>query len=331
MKIISKAIIASLSAGYASAACTNSATFGSLDQGCAADKPICIDSSTGEEVGYRAAGDDCAACLRVYNEAHYNGGLSDFGCSSNKPRCMSNQGSDPPSYNAGSQCCDADGTCSPVAPVTCPCNLPGSWINNFVNGDTQLTSLPSDDGFCYYDDSAKSNTVLYNTEGSGRVFFAKDYLSDSNQWHCESTGTGVLAISEAEAQACATDLKNGLISNGIDTAAECFPTTPPTCPCNVPGTWFNDFVKGDKNVTDIPGSNGQCYSVDSSGFCVMLSDGSACVVNNEDIDQWTCDSYQTFDWPGLSITEVEAQACISDLQNSLQSQGVDIASQCQEY
>uniref|UniRef100_A0A7R9ZGH4 Uncharacterized protein n=1 Tax=Pseudictyota dubia TaxID=2749911 RepID=A0A7R9ZGH4_9STRA len=331
MKVTSQAIFAFLSTGYAAAACTNSATFGGLDQGCSAEEPICIDSSTGTEVGYRNVGDDCAACLRVYTEVHYNHGLSDFGCSGDKPRCMSDQGTDPSSYQAGGQCCDADGTCSQVAPVTCPCNLPGGWIDDLVNGDTQLTNVPSSEGgYCRYDDSAEIDILLYNGEGYGSVYFRQDL----NQWRCESTEAGGLEISEAEAQACAADLESGLISNDVDIATQCVPfTSPTTCPCNTPGTWVNDFVKGDEVLTNIPSNDGYCSYYDTEEWNILLINGNGygSVFYAKDLDQWTCESTGTAAGVGSSITEAEARACISDLQNGIGSAGIDVEVQCSKH
>lgn len=99
--------------GVIEAECTNTASYGGLDDGCdmnAAQK-ICV-SAEGREIAASVPGAGCATCLNTAEAAW----VADYGCPADKPTCVDANGDNPSLWYAGCQCVEFPYECINTAP-----------------------------------------------------------------------------------------------------------------------------------------------------------------------------------------------------------------------
>jgi hypothetical protein len=177
--------------------CTNTAAYGGVDVGCSREAPICMNSKTKREVGARAAGDVCTACVKVYSRLHYRFGFADYGCGSQLPRCMTSENGDPVRSRAGAKCCTAKGVCQTES--LCPCNRPESVWSKVVAG---INPWDSDDLTCLSDTNSITSSLFVTGSPLG-IGVSEVELSESDRWWvCSDQPRVSLTISEAEATVC---------------------------------------------------------------------------------------------------------------------------------
>jgi hypothetical protein len=190
--------------------CTNTAAYGGVDAGCSRETPLCINSKTKKEVGARAQGDVCAACVKVYSRLHYRFGFTDYGCSAQLPRCMTSENKDPARSRAGAKCCTAQGVCQTQS--LCPCNRPESVWSKVVAG---INPWNSNDLTCLSDTNSFTASLFVTGTPLG-IGVSEVELSESDSWWvCSDQPRVSLTINEAEATACYQELQAAIKVMGL--------------------------------------------------------------------------------------------------------------------